>query len=97
MWRQTKSVGSNLPQAEFAFNSMVHNSMGMSLFTIVYRKVHHHLLDLAILPIGEKLSSAGSTMDEQILDVQEEKRLKLENSNSKYKAVADKKRRDKSL
>ena len=34
-------------------------------------------------------------MAEQILDVQEEVRLKLEKFNARYKAAADKKRREK--
>ena len=67
----------------------------MSPFAIVYRRVPHHLLDLAKLPIGEKFRSATSAMAEQILDVQEEVRLKLEKSNVKYKATADKKMREK--
>ena len=68
--------------------------MGISLFAFVYRKIPHHLLDLAKLSIGEKFSTAASVMAEQVLDVQESFRLKLENSNAKYKASADKKRRE---
>jgi len=77
-----------LRQAEFVYTSTVHNSTGMSPFAIVYKKVHRHLLELAKLPIGEKFSSAASAMTEQILDVQEEIRLKLEKSNVKYKATS---------
>ena len=66
----------------------------MSPVSIVYRKVAHYLLDLAKLLIGEKFSSAASAMAKQILDVQEEVRLKLE-SNARYKAATDKKRREK--
>ena len=69
--------------------------MGMSLFVIVHRKVPHHLLDLGKLPIGEKFSSAGFVMAEQIIYVQEEVQLKLEKSNEKNKEAADKKRREK--
>jgi len=53
-----------LPQVEFAYNSTIHNSMGISHFSIVYRKVAHHLLDLAKLSISEKYSSAASAMAE---------------------------------
>ena len=67
----------------------------MSPFSIIYRKVHHHLLDLAKLSIREKFSSASSVMAEQILDVQEEFQLKLEKFNARYKAAVDKKMREK--
>jgi len=68
--------------------------MGMSPFSIVYRKAPYHLLDLAKLPIGEKLSSAASVMAEQTIDVQNEVRARLEKSNVRYKAPADKRRRE---
>ena len=83
-----------LPQAEFAYNSSINSSTGMTPFSIVYTKVPHHLLHLAKFPIGEKFSSAASAMAEHILDIQEEVRLKLEKSNARYKATADKKRRE---
>jgi len=67
----------------------------MSAFSIVYKKVPHHLLDLAKLPIREKFSNAASAMAKQIQDVQEEVRLKLEKFNARYKAATDKKRREK--
>ena len=44
-----------LPQAEFAYNNTIHDSMGMSSFFIVYRNVPHPLLNLAKLPIGNSL------------------------------------------
>ena len=47
------------------------------------------------MPVWEKFSSAISAMAEQILDVQEEVWLKLEKSNARYKAAADKKMRKK--
>ena len=64
-WDQT------FPQAEFAYNNTIHSSTCMSSFAIIYRKVSHHLLDLAKLPIGEKFNSAASAMAAQVLDVQE--------------------------
>ena len=50
---------------------------------------------MAKLPIGEKFSSAVSAIVEQTIDVQKEVRTRLEKSNVKYKATADKKRREK--
>jgi len=85
-----------LPQAEFAYNSSINSSMGMLSFSIIYRKVPHHLLDLAKLLVREKINSIASAMAEQIIDVQEEVRLKLEKSNAKYKATTDRKRSEKS-
>ena len=58
-----------LPKAKFAYNSAIHSSTGMSPFSIIYQNISHHLLDLAKLPIGEKLSNATSTMAEQAIDV----------------------------
>ena len=84
-----------LPQAKFAYNSTIHSSTGMSPFSIVHRKVPHHLLDLAKLSISEKFSNAASVMAEQAIDVQKEVRAKLEISNARYKAKADKRRKEK--
>jgi len=67
----------------------------MSHFSIIYRKIPHHLLELIKLPIGKRFSSAASAMAEQVLDVQESVQSKLEKSNAKYKIATDKKRREK--
>ena len=48
-----------LPQEEFSYNSLINSSTGMLPFSIVYKKVPHHLPDLAKLPIGEKFSAAS--------------------------------------
>ena len=44
-----------LPQAEFAHNNSINSLTGMSTFSIVYRKIPHHLLDLAKLRIERSL------------------------------------------
>ena len=64
----------------------------MSPFSIIYRKVPHHLLDLAKLSTGEKFSTAASVIAEQAIDVQKKVRTRLEKSNARYKAAADKRR-----
>ena len=69
--------------------------MGMSPFSIVYLKVPHHLLNLAKLSIGGNFSNADSAMAEQAINVQKEIRIRLKKSNTRYKATADKKRREK--
>ena len=66
--------------------------MVMSPVSSVYRKVPHYLLDLAKLPIGEKFSSAASVMAKQTIDVQNKVGARLEKSNARYKAAADKRR-----
>jgi len=58
-----------LSQVEFAYNSAIHSSSGMLPFSIVYRKVPHHLLDLAKLPISEKFSNAVSARAEQAIEL----------------------------
>ena len=69
--------------------------MGMLPFSIVYRKVPHHLLDLTKLLIGKKFNNAANAMAEHAIDVQKEVRVRFEKSNTKYKAAADKRRREK--
>ena len=67
----------------------------MSPFSIVYRKVPHHLLNSAKLHIDEKFSSVSSVMTEQTIDVQKEVRTGLEKFNARYKTAADKRMREK--
>ena len=67
----------------------------MSHFSIIYRKIPYHFVDLIKLPSGKRFSSAASAMAEQVLDVQESVQSKLEKSNAKYKIATDKKRREK--
>ena len=77
-------------QVEFAYNSAINSSMGMPPFSIVYRKVPHHLLDLTKLPIGEKFSITSSAIAEQTTDVQKEVRTRFEKFNARYKAATNK-------
>ena len=67
--------------------------MGMSPFSIVYRKVSYHVLGLAKLLIGVKFSDATSDMADQVIDVQKEFQVRLEKSNTRYKATTDKRER----
>ena len=54
-----------------------------------------HALDLVPLPELIEVRQAAKNMAEHIQAMQEEVRQKLEATNSKYKEVADKKRREK--
>ena len=91
MWRQTKSMGSSSASSGVCFNNTSYSSTSMSPFSIVYRKVPHHLLDLAKVSIVQKFSNEASTMA-QVIDVQREVRKRLEKSDARYKAAADKRR-----
>lgn len=78
-----------LPQAEFAFNSAVHSATGMSPFSLVYREVPKHVLDLVRLPSEHRKSVAAERMAKDIREVQETASQRLENANAKYKMAAD--------
>jgi len=47
------------------------------------------------LSIGEKFRNAVSVMAEQAIDIQKEIRIRLEKSNARNKAAANKRRREK--
>ena len=52
-------------------DNIIYSLTGMSPFSIIYRKIPHHLLDLIKLPIGKRFSSAACAIAEHVLDVQE--------------------------
>ena len=62
-----------LPQAEFAYNSAIHSSIGRSPFSIVYTKVPQHTLDLIKLPKGDCANITAKHMAEQMVDVQKKR------------------------
>src|SRR3954469_3919884 len=78
-----------LSQAEFAYNSAVHNTTGMSPFVLVYRAVPKHAVDLIRLPTGHRTSIAIERMANEVQEVQAEVRKKLEETNARYKAATD--------
>jgi uncharacterized protein (UPF0276 family) len=84
-----------LAQAEFAYNSMINRSIGKTPFQIVYCQPPRHALDLAPLPKLPSMSIAVEHMADRIKAIQEEVRTNLEESNARYKAAADRKRRAK--
>ena len=56
-------------QVEFAYNSIVHSSIKMSPFAVVYRKVPAHTVDLVALPTGSHNSIVASNLAKQHVDV----------------------------
>jgi hypothetical protein len=82
----------NLPQVEFAFNSVSNRSTGKSPFEVVYTKLPKHALDLVPLPKLPSLSLEAESMAKWVQKIQEELHLNLEKANSKYKVAVDTKR-----
>jgi hypothetical protein len=82
-----------LAQAEFAYNSMLNRSTGKTPFQVVYCQPPSHALDLVPLPKLPGMSIAAEHLADRVKAIQEEVRKKLEESNAKYKAAADRKRR----
>jgi hypothetical protein len=79
-----------LAQVEFAYNSMVNQSTGKSLFEIVHGRTSKLAVDLATLPKLLRASVAAEHLAEQVKSTQEEVRQHLEESYAKYKTAADK-------
>lgn len=88
-------MGCDLPQVEFAFNSMKNKSTGKSPFELVYTTPPKYALDLVPLPRLPGMSIAVENLAERVQEVQAEVRSNLERANMKYKQATDKHRRAK--
>ncbi|GJS10526.1 transposon ty3-I gag-pol polyprotein [Tanacetum coccineum] len=71
----------------------VPNSIGRSPFSVVYQKSPRHVVDLVKLPKVHVYSYAAAKLASDSQAVQDEVRQKLEETNQKFKAAADKHRR----
>ena len=74
-----------LPQAEFAFNSMLNRSMGTSPFAIIYTKIPGYTTNLIQLPTFKSISVEN--LADKITKTIEEVQKTLLNSNAKYKTL----------
>ena len=86
-----------ISQAEFAYNNTFHSATSRSSFSIVYMKCPNHALDLVNLPKVPDLSVTTGDLANQVQEVQEDVKNKLEKANAKYKMEAYKHIRFKSF
>lgn len=57
-------------QAEFAYNSADHSSIGMPSFVLVYMAIPKHAIDMIFLCKGLQLSVAAERVTKEVRDVQ---------------------------
>lgn len=91
--RHIKRWDDLLPQTKFAYNSITNQTMGQSLFSIIYTKHPNHTVDLATLPrsrnqLVEKLAAQFSEMLKQM-------KGNIEEAKNRYKLKVDAHRRAK--
>ncbi|KAH7557291.1 hypothetical protein JRO89_XS11G0106700 [Xanthoceras sorbifolium] len=83
-----------LSQAEFAHNHAVNRSTGFSPFQVVYSVVPRGPLDLLPLPSKTRVHGKAERFVQQLQDTHKQVYDNLVKNTSKYKLVADKKRRN---
>ncbi|GJX56528.1 transposon ty3-I gag-pol polyprotein, partial [Tanacetum coccineum] len=88
-----QEVDVSLAQAEFSYNSAVHNSMGFSPFEVVYKTSPRHMMDL--VDLSRKKNVQANRMVEEVQATHEFVRANIIEANAKYKIVAYKHRRKK--
>ena len=83
-----------MAQAEFAYNNSVNRSIGKTPFDIVTRMHPKGKSDLRDVAGEEKRSTAGGEFADFMESLHKEVKLRLEQSNQKYKDNANQSRRD---
>ncbi|GKA42558.1 transposon ty3-I gag-pol polyprotein, partial [Tanacetum coccineum] len=81
-----QEVDVSLAQAEFSYNSAVHNSMGFSPFEVVYKTSPRHMMDL--VDLSRKKNVQANRMVEEVQATHEFVRANIIEANAKYKIVA---------
>ncbi|XP_038685691.1 uncharacterized protein LOC119985465 [Tripterygium wilfordii] len=84
-----------IAQVEFAYNNVVHSATGKSPFSLIYTQVPRHVVDLVGLPDAPGVSVPAGSFAKDSQAIQAEVKKKLEATNAKYKAAADKHKRAK--
>ena len=82
-----------LAQAEFAYNNSMNRSIGKKPFEIVTRMHPRGILDLRDVTGEEKRSTVGEEFSDFMESLHKKVKLRLEQSNQKYKENADKSKR----
>ena len=82
-----------MAQVEFSYNNLVNRSIGKTHFGIVTRIKPRGVLDLRDVVGEEKRSVAGEKNSDFMESLHKEVKLRLEQSNHKYKEYDDKSRR----
>lgn len=84
-----------LAQAKFAFNGLVNRMTGKVPFQVVYGRLTKMVVDLANIPDGERVSADAEALVEMLKKTHVEMKHCIEQSNIRYKSVADQHRRHK--
>ncbi|KAK8933568.1 hypothetical protein KSP39_PZI015465 [Platanthera zijinensis] len=86
-----------LPLAEFAYNSSVNRTTGLSPFHILLGYEPRKPVDLIPLPLESRPSESAESFIQHIHELHESIRKKIATSNDNYKAYADVHRRERSF
>jgi len=83
----------SLPQAEFAYNSSVNRTTGLSPFHVVYGKNPTSPLDLAPKPFNDRINEDAIARAENIQEIHKRVRDRIEHNNREYEKSKNKHRR----
>ncbi|GFZ19564.1 hypothetical protein Acr_28g0002690 [Actinidia rufa] len=90
---QTSNWDSILPTAQFAYNSSVNRSIGMSPFEVVHGFKPRKSIDLLPMSPHTRVSESAESFARHIRELHDEIRKVINDSNFQYKFQADSRRR----